>query len=258
MSKILLIASAVLLLISSGLSFVNKGKLTDSLNDARAAHTDATSARADANKTHVALTKAQTDAKAAIEKADTAQQQYTAAQGQVTDLNAKLTAAQGGLDTAQKQMVDLQKQLSDINKTNDGKQVDPGAIAQQINDLKRDGEEKQVVIDGLKDNLKTAQNQVAALAKAETDRQQGIAVRGLRGKVLAVDRNWNFVVVSLGLRNGVNNKTTMIVQRGGELVGKVRITSVEPSQSIADIIPNSVPQGVTVQAGDTVVFPSGT
>jgi cell shape-determining protein MreC len=69
-----------------------------------------------------------------------------------------------------------------------------------------------------------------------------------------VDRNWNFVVLDLGNRNGINNNATMIVQRGGSMVGRVRITSVEPSQSVADIIPNSVPAGVTVQPGDTVVY----
>ena len=257
MSKILLIASAALLLFSSALSFVNKGKLTDSMTDAQTAHGEVASARADSTKAHVALTKAQSDAKESAQKADTAQQQYNSAQGQVTDLTSKLTTAQASLADSNKQLDDLKHQLDALPKSPAGGA--PGVdIAKQIDDLKRDSEEKQVVIDGLKDNLKVAQNQASSLAKAEADRQGNIMVRGLRGRVLAVDRNWNFVVLSLGDRNGVNNNATMIVQRGGALVGKVRITSVEPSQSIADIIPNSVPQGVTVQAGDTVVFPSGT
>ena len=257
MSKILLIASAVLLLISSGLSFVNKGKLTDSITDAKTAHTDAANAHTDASKARTALNKAQSDSKEAVQKATDASAQLAGAQSQVTDLNGKLTAAQASLVDSNKQLADAKAQLDALPKSPTGG-APASDIAKQIDDLKRDSEEKQVVIDGLKDNLKNATNQVASLTKAEMDRQTGVTVRGLRGRVLAVDRNWNFVVLSLGDRNGVSNNATMIVQRGGELVGKVRITSVEPSQSIADIIPNSVPQGVTVQAGDTVVFPSGT
>ena len=62
------------------------------------------------------------------------------------------------------------------------------------------------------------------------------------------------MVLDLGGRSGVNNNATMIIQRGGSLVGRVRVTSVEPSQSVADIIPNSVPAGIAVQPGDTVVY----
>ena len=79
----------------------------------------------------------------------------------------------------------------------------------------------------------------------------------MSGSVLAVDRNWNFVVLDLGDRNGVLNHAEMIVTRGNGMVGKVRITSVEPSQSIADIVPNSTPPGLTIQRGDRVIYAGG-
>ena len=46
----------------------------------------------------------------------------------------------------------------------------------------------------------------------------------------------------------------MVVTRGGQMVAKVRVTSVEPSTSIADIIPSSVVKGQSVQPGDSVVY----
>jgi cell shape-determining protein MreC len=82
-----------------------------------------------------------------------------------------------------------------------------------------------------------------------------ISMNGLHGRVLAVDRNWNFVVLDLGNRNGVVANATMVVQRGASMVGKVRITTVEPSQSIADIVPNTVPAGINVEPGDSVIYP---
>ena len=55
----------------------------------------------------------------------------------------------------------------------------------------------------------------------------------LPGTILAVNQAWNFVVLSLGDRQGVVPNAEMLVQRGGQLLGKVRVTSVEPSTSIA-------------------------
>ena len=60
---------------------------------------------------------------------------------------------------------------------------------------------------------------------------------------------WGF-----GDRNGVVNNAEMLIKRGSQLIGKVRITSVEPSTSIADIVVNSLRSGLSVQPGDTVIY----
>ena len=43
---------------------------------------------------------------------------------------------------------------------------------------------------------------------------------------------------------------------GAGITLEVKISSVEPTQSIGDIVPNSVPPGIAVQAGDAVVYPN--
>ena len=95
---------------------------------------------------------------------------------------------------------------------------------------------------------------MASLEKYKKDREMDIQRRGLTGRVLAVNGGWNFLVLSVGDKQGAVMNGTMIVLRGGEPIAKARITSVEASQSIADILPGSVRKGVTVQPGDTVVF----
>ena len=52
------------------------------------------------------------------------------------------------------------------------------------------------------------------------------------------------------------NNAELLVKRGTQLIGKVRVTSVEPSTSIADIVANSVPQGATISPGDSVIYHS--
>lgn len=75
---------------------------------------------------------------------------------------------------------------------------------------------------------------------------------GIEGKVAAVNPSWNFVVLNVGENNGVTKDSEMLVQRGGQAIAKVKITSVEPLTSIGDIIPNSVTPGSAVQVGDQV------
>jgi hypothetical protein len=80
--------------------------------------------------------------------------------------------------------------------------------------------------------------------------------QGLTGTILAVNQAWNFVVLSMGDRQGVVPNAEMLVQRGNQYLGKVRVTSVEPSTSIADILVRTVPRGFTVMPGDQVIYQS--
>jgi DNA repair exonuclease SbcCD ATPase subunit len=254
MPKIFLIAAVVLLLLSAGLGFLNKGKLSEkqlALSNATAAQT---AAQADARRAAAAQKKAE--------------------QG-LSDATAKMTDLQGTLASATKQVSDLTAQEDDIKKSvadkdaqiaqlNDKiKTLGTGpaapaanpALDSQLTEAKTQLAELNSVKDTLTSQLKITQSELAGAQKQIQDRESLAAMNGLRGQVLAVNRNWNFVVLNLGNRNGVQDNATMIVQRGASLVGRIRITSVEPSQSIADIIPNSVPAGISVQPGDTVVYP---
>jgi hypothetical protein len=82
----------------------------------------------------------------------------------------------------------------------------------------------------------------------------GIVRAGLSGKILAFNPGWNFVVLSIGDKQGVKANTQMLVMRSGQPIAKVKISSVEPATSIADVIPGSLLKGESVQPGDTVVY----
>jgi cell shape-determining protein MreC len=72
--------------------------------------------------------------------------------------------------------------------------------------------------------------------------------------ILAVNHAYNFVVLDLGGRHGVEPNTEMLVVRDGALIGKIRISSVEPATSIGDIIIGSLARGVQLQRGDIVIY----
>jgi len=75
----------------------------------------------------------------------------------------------------------------------------------------------------------------------------------LSTKISSVYRNWGFVILSGGDRQGVVSGSTLDVIRGGEIVAKLKVTAVEAGRSSADIVLDSIAEGVTLHAGDTVV-----
>jgi multidrug efflux pump subunit AcrA (membrane-fusion protein) len=75
---------------------------------------------------------------------------------------------------------------------------------------------------------------------------------GLNGKVVAVDPKYDFVVLDIGGNQGVVPNGKLLVNRGGKLVAKVRVSSVEPNRSIANIMPDWK-QG-EVMEGDQVIY----
>lgn len=75
---------------------------------------------------------------------------------------------------------------------------------------------------------------------------------GLKGKVLAVDPKYDFVVLDIGGNQGVLTHGKMLVNRDGKLVAKVEITKVEPNRSIANILAGW--KQTEVMEGDQVII----
>ena len=72
--------------------------------------------------------------------------------------------------------------------------------------------------------------------------------------ITAVDQNWGFVVIGAGAKTGFTPQTVLLVKRDGKLIGKVRPTAIEPTQTIADIVTDSMAPGVRLQPGDRVIL----
>lgn len=76
-------------------------------------------------------------------------------------------------------------------------------------------------------------------------------------RISSVFPTWGFVTLPIGNSAGVVTGSTLDVTRNGEVVAKLRVRSVEANRSSADVIPDSVAEGVTVRAGDRVEPGSG-
>jgi hypothetical protein len=61
--------------------------------------------------------------------------------------------------------------------------------------------------------------------------------KGLKGEVVQVDPKWDFVVLNVGIEQGVLEHSELLVSRNGKLVGKIKVRSTDKNRSIANVMP---------------------
>jgi len=194
-------------------------------------------------------------------RAAKAEPELAQVQKEKADLQTKLDASQQEIATLQKRGEEAGKAAAPADSPS-VPATQTADLQSQVDDLRRqlDSAEKEKVF--LSEKLQEAQERTAQPKDAKkrretasTQRETGNPHRaGVRGTVLAYNQAYNFVVLNLGARNGVESNSEMLVLRDGTLIGKIRISSVEPATAIGDIMTNSLARGVQVQPGDTVIY----
>jgi cell shape-determining protein MreC len=207
-----------------------------------------------------------------------AQQQARAAKAEAAVVEAEKEKAdlKGKLDASEQEIAALRQRAAGAETNSNpsapgtpapADNAQSGDLQSQVDDLRRqlDGAEKEKEL--LAEKLQDTQQrpaQVKEASKAETRKRRETASvqrqgssshrAGVHGSVLAYNQAYNFVVLNLGARNGVEPNSEMLVLREGTLIGKIRISSVEPATAIGDIMSNSLARGVQVQPGDSVIY----
>jgi hypothetical protein len=170
-------------------------------------------------------------------------------QAEKADLQSKLNANEA-------QIAELQRRLEEATTK---PSANPGApstieLQAQLDDARAQLEAAEREKTLLSDKIRATQERSARLEEDKKRRAAVSGKAGVRGTVLAVNQAYNFVVLNLGGRHGVEPSAEMHVVRSGTPIGKIRVSSVEPSTAIGDIITSTLARGVQVQLGDTVVY----
>ncbi len=198
-----------------------------------------------------------------------------AEQSKATAAEAKATAAEADLSKAQNEKAELEAkaQANDTRiKELEGQvaaatvagvpgmegAVSPNEMKAMLDDAKSQLEAAEQEKALLADKVQMAQDKVTEMEADKKRRESGVNAAGVNGVVLAVNQAYNFVVLDLGDRQGVVPSSEMLVMRQGALIGKIRISSVEPTTSIGDILSNTMARGVQVLPGDHVVYAGNT
>jgi hypothetical protein len=185
------------------------------------------------------------------------EKQIAKSEADLVQLQTEKSDLQNKLQATQAEVESLKRKAEEVGlkpEENPGA-PSPAEAQAQLDEARRrlEGAERENAL--LSDQLRR-QEERGGLPRVErkVQRQGGGARAGVRGTVLAVNQAYNFVVLNLGGRQGVEPNSEMLVLRDGILIGKIRVSSVEPSTAIGDIISSSLERGVQVQPGDIVIY----
>jgi DNA repair exonuclease SbcCD ATPase subunit len=255
MGKFLVILSIILTAASAALGYLNRGKLEEAKRNLIDSETAGNQAKTQLAKTQGDLKAVSQERDSAVSDRDQTASKLSSAQGELEKAKGQITSLGTDKNSLESQVAQLTKDLQQKTQELEQKGA-PGSPApsEPTSDQQAQIAEQGTLITKLQGDLDSARSQLSALNKEKQDRAHQRMRNGLEGRVLAVNPAWNFVVLSLGDKNGVVNNAELLVKRGTQLMGKVRVTSVEPSTSIADIVANSVPQGASIAPGDNVIY----
>jgi predicted nucleic acid-binding Zn-ribbon protein len=152
-------------------------------------------------------------------------------EGTITELEGTVTKLEESQEKLNEEVANQEREIENYERTLRDKEREYAELLEQYKDVVKDL------------NVATATTETAG---------PDLAVSGV---VLLVNRDWNFVVVNLGEEQGLQANNVMLVHRGTELVGKIRISDVKPNMSVGEMIKSW--EQLPVEQGDAVISPQG-
>jgi hypothetical protein len=211
------------------------------------------------NPERASMPPASTPAAATEGKVAEAENKAAKAEADLAQVQKEKTDLQSKLDANQAEIASLRQQLEAAATTpkpatSPAPTGSPTELQAQLDDVRHqlDGAEREKAF--LSEKLQSAQERTSQPQEEKKRKEPSPRRTGVRGTILAVNQAYNFVVLNLGTRQGVEPNSEMLVLREGTLIGRIRISTVEPATAIGDIITSSLARGVQVQSGDTVIY----
>jgi len=171
---------------------------------------------------------------------------------EIEEADAEIVKIEGAIATAEALIRDI--------LPNAGANLDIDAVVGHIESLENQRkeketelEEKTLIAGQLGQKAEAAVTRKESLQSRLTKTRNRIALNPVSGTVTAVQTDYGFVVINRGYNNSnIEEDSELIVSRGSKFVGRLKVASVEPNQTICDIVPSSLKAGQRIHHGDRV------
>ncbi len=179
-----------------------------------------------------------------------------ALKGDEAKLNTQIAQQDEEFLQLEKTLAEVQAAFEDL-----GEDIDIDNLGEKIAEMEEEVAAKKETDETLdsqieKANVTLASNkgEVQRLVERKVARDKRISRNAMEARVTAVDQDWGFLVIGAGSNSGFTPQTTLLVRRDGKLIGKVSPSSIEPTQTIAEIDMDTLAPGVRIQPGDRVIL----
>lgn len=258
MTKVLFILSAVVMLVATLFAYQNGRAFTDMRNQVQTINN-----KLKGDLTAITALSTQINAKTSDlagmkQELDTHSQQVKASKLKVAQAENDAKTAQDELTKRNASLEDLKKKLANLPQGVKAETLveDQNKIKTAIDALKVEAEQKKKEVDTEEAKVVEVRKGLDDLARKVEDRKKGFDRNSLSARVVAVNKDWGFVVVDAGQARGVTQSSKLLVVRGTQTVGKLSIVTVQDGRTIANILPDTLAQGMEIAPGDRVIFES--
>lgn len=133
--------------------------------------------------------------------------------------------------------------------------VDRNNSANEKNkEIKASLEEVKLLVEAENKKTSEAENHLMAYQRRQQELKDKAVANAKQFTVTAVEPQWGFVVVNGGADTHITPESTLLVSRKGKSIAKLKITSLEKRQTVADVVEGSLSAGNRVEVGDTVLL----
>lgn len=175
----------------------------------------------------------------------------------ITKLNSEIGSLNTKMKPIDEEIAEAEKAVETMREKFPGVTLENVAdtlkkFESDLDDAKKDLTVKLAEIDIVSKKVAANQTRIEKAKQVQADRLASITRNALVGSVTAVDGDWGFVVVNIGKDQGVENDAELIVKRGEKRIATLKIVSIQPGLTVADINQKDI-SGDVVQ-GDSVIF----
>ncbi|MBT6166915.1 MAG: hypothetical protein HOH94_05545 [Verrucomicrobia bacterium] len=197
----------------------------------------------------------------ALEEKSKAKAELDSAKSQASELANTLDSVSGDLEVAAAEKKKIDASMEALRGKFPGIELEevPRVVKDMEANQKRlvgEEEDASLVKKRLEEDI--AKNLAESSRIVEKINQSIKRVEGntFQATIVAVDNDWNFVVIGAGEKSGLTGDSKLLIQRDGRLLGRLLISKLEPNTAVADVEPGSLRNGVALQAGDQVILES--
>jgi len=199
-----------------------------------------------------------------------AKEEKTLTEQQLANLKAEETKGRRELAALEQTLQQQNNEFDQLNKAMEevkkilaslGNDVTFENLADKVKSIEQDKlakeakiQELTTVLEGAKNKNESQKADVARLLEIKGKRDARIRSNAMETVITAVNQDWGFVVVGAGSNTGFTPQTKLLVERNGYRIGQLQPTSIEPTQTIAEIEFESLAPGVRLQPGDRVIL----
>lgn len=168
--------------------------------------------------------------------------QFTSLQAQAEELADALADEKRAKEDALAKLEDKSREAETLKISFEQAQKERAAIQEQFEKVRKEYASIQDQLKSLKSQNDALTKQLQELqAKKEVELEKIVVKpsKGQEGKVLVVNKEFNFIVISAGNNKGITPGVVFEIYRGGSLIGKVQVEKVYETMSAANILPDS-------------------